>query len=129
MIISFIPFKILMWPLISGQKLKGLRDAEAAKRAEHERGGFQNASTPNIKRAIPKPPFALSLAAAEASMREAPLRQQIGEALDATFTDKSKLLFGFNQLSSITALAQQGVQELEAYKAQLHAQGKYLSTF
>ncbi len=127
--ITFIRIKIKLLSLFSGQKLKGLRDAEAAKRAEHERGKCQDAFTLNVKRTISKPPFALSLAAAEASMREAPLRQQIGEALDTTFTDKSKLLFGFKQLSSITALAQQGVQELEAYKAQLHAQGKFLSTF
>ncbi len=62
-------------------------------------------------------------------MREAPLRQQIGKTSDATFSRKQKPLFRFNQPPSSAALAQQGVQELEAYKAQLHAQGKYLSTF
>ncbi len=61
-------------------------------------------------------------------MREGPLRQQIGKNFfihdlekPLNYSDVSKHTF------FIAALAQQGVQEIEAYKAQLSAQGKGLT--
>ncbi len=61
-------------------------------------------------------------------MREGPLRQQIGN--NFFIHDLAKPLNysdGLNHTFFIAALAQQGVQEIEAYKAQLSAQGKGLT--